>query len=74
MKTIILILSTILLFPGCIKTEIIGNPLEEKVDTVMTKKPHKPLPERDTTEHKDTGRVPIGFDAIVEDWEEINVN
>lgn len=67
MKATMLILSTLLLFSGCVKTEIIGDCFEEKVDTIMTKKPHKPLSERDTTEYNDTGRVSIGFAPSVED-------
>ena len=39
------------------------------VTDTTTKKPHKPLPPRDTTEVSDTARAEIGFDPSVEDWE-----
>ena len=54
---------------SCISTEVIGFEPIVVTDTT-TKKPHKPLPPRDTTEVSDTARAEIGFDPSVEDWEE----
>lgn len=54
------------------KTDIIGE-VEMQMDTVVVKKPHRPLhppfPPRDTTYVDDTSRVGIGFNPEVEDWE-----
>lgn len=59
---------------ACMKTTIIGAPIEEKADTVMTKKPHKDFAPKDTTNPSDTSRVSIGFDATVEEWEETDID
>lgn len=58
---------------SCMKTTIIGASIEEKADTVMTKKPHKPLPPP-PIESDDTTRVPIGWNPSVEDWEGTDVD
>lgn len=58
----------ILLLSSCMKTEVLNAPIEQ-MDTVMYRKPHKPLPPK---EKEDTARVPITFNPSVEDWEEIN--
>ena len=58
---------------SCISTEVIGFEPIVVTDTT-TKKPHKPLPPRDTTEVSDTARYEIGFDPSVEDWEEQDIN
>ena len=58
---------------SCISTEVIGFEPIVVTDTT-TKKPHKPLPPRDTTEVSDTARAEIGFDPSVEDWEEQDIN
>jgi hypothetical protein len=64
----------LLALTSCISTEVIGIVPETKVDTTVAKKPHKPLPPRDTTEVSDTGRAEIGFNPTVEDWEEQDIN
>ena len=48
-------------------TDVIGFTEPIVVTDTTTKKPHKPLPPRDTTSND---RVPIGFNPSVEDWEE----
>ena len=56
-----------LMLTSCVKTEVINAPIEQ-VDSVMTKKPHRPqTPSQDTTETDD--RIPIGFNPSVGDWE-----
>lgn len=72
-RAILWTLFLLLLFPSCMKTTIIGEPLPiEQVDTVVLKKPHKPpvpmLPQ-DTTD-----RVSIGWNPTVEDWEGTDVD
>lgn len=59
---------------SCISTEVIGFTEPIVVTDTTTKKPHKPLPPRDTTEVSDTARAEIGFDPSVEDWEEQDIN
>lgn len=59
---------------SCISTEVIGYTEPIVVTDTTTKKPHKPLPPRDTTEVSDTARAEIGFDPSVEDWEEQDIN
>lgn len=62
----------LLLLTSCVKTEVIHEVLQQQ-DTVMMKKPHKPLhPPKDTTDQD--GRVPITFNPSVEDWEEQDIN
>lgn len=75
MRLSLILLTSLLLglFPSCMKTTIIGAPIEEKADTVMTKKPHKPLPPP-PIESDDTTRVQIGWNPIVEDWEDTEVD
>lgn len=65
-------LAILLLLTSCMTTTIIGAPIEEKADTVMTKKPHKDFAPKDTTQ-VDTTRYPIEFNPIVEDWEDIDI-
>lgn len=55
-------------------TEVIGFTEPIELTDTTTKKPHKPLPPRDTTEVSDTARYEIGFDPSVEDWEEQDIN
>lgn len=69
MRRLILLLA----LTSCISTEVIGFEPRVVADTT-TKKPHKPLPPRDTTEVSDTARAEIGFDPSVEDWEEQDIN
>ena len=52
------------------KTEVLNAPIEQ-ADTVMMRKPHKPLPPRDTT---DTTRIPISFNPSVGDWDETEID
>lgn len=59
---------------SCMSTEVIGFTEPIVVTDTTTKKPHKPLPPRDTTEVSDTARAEIGFDPSVEDWEEQDIN
>ena len=55
---------------SCLKTEVIGyEPPEQAVDTMAKKE--RPMPPKDTTDQD--GRVPIGWDATVEDWDETDV-
>ena len=61
----------LLLVTSCMNTEIIGEPMVQ-VDTVVVKKPHKPpvpMPPQDTTD-----RVSIGWNPMVEDWENTDIN
>ena len=73
-RAILWTLFLLLLFPSCMKTTIIGEPLPiEQVDTVVLKKPHRPqTPSQDTTETDD--RIPIGFNPSVQDWEDTDIN
>ena len=57
----------LLLLTSCVKTEIINKHQDE--DIPVMKKPHKPMPPRDTTESHDTSRIPIGFKPNVGGWE-----
>ena len=70
MKRIICYLFCTMSCLGCLKTEVIGyEPPEQAVDTMAKKeRPMPPKPPRDTTDQD--GRVPIGWDATVEDWDE----
>lgn len=61
---------------SCLKTEVINyEPPEQAVDTMAKKErpmpPKPPKPPKDTTDQD--GRVPIGWDATVEDWDETDV-
>jgi hypothetical protein len=60
----------LLALTSCMSTEVIGIVPETKVDTTVAKKPHKPLPPTPPTPPADTGRVAIGFNPTVEDWEQ----
>lgn len=62
----------LLLLSSCISTEVLNAP-EEVVEVERMKKPHKPLPQRDTAEVDDTARYSIGFEPTVEDWDESSV-
>ena len=62
-----MILLSLCLLTSCLKTEVLNAPIEQ-ADTVMKRKPHKPLPPKDTT------RVRIGFNPIVSDWEETEID
>lgn len=62
-----IVLLLLLLLTSCVKTEVINEAVPQ-IDTVLMKKPHKPLPPRDTTE-----RVPIGFNPSVGDWDETEI-
>lgn len=53
----------ILCLASCMKTEVLNAPIEQE-DTVMMRKPHKPLPPA----FDDTARVQIGFNPSVEGW------
>ena len=70
MKRIICYLFCTMSCLSCLKTEVIGYEPPEQAVVTMTKKerPMPPKPPKDTTD-KD-GRVPIGWDATVEDWDE----
>ena len=76
MRLSLILLTSLLLglFPSCMKTTIIGAPIEEKADTVMTKKPQKDFAPKDTTNTSDTIRVPINFNVTVEEWEETDID
>jgi hypothetical protein len=51
-------------------TEII-NEVEPQLDTVLMRKPHRPLlPQIE----EDTTRITITFNPSVEDWEENDIN
>ena len=64
----------LLILTSCMSTEVIGYTEPIELADTTTKKPHKPLPPRDTTEVSDTARAEIGFDPSVEDWEEQDIN
>lgn len=70
-RSIMITLLLLLLLTSCMKTDII-NEVEPQLDTVVMKKPHKPisLP----IENDDTTRVEIGFNPSVEDWEDTEVD
>lgn len=67
----------VLLYPSCMKTDIIGE-VEMQADTVVVKKPHRPphppLPPRVSTSVDDTSKVGIDFNPTVEDWEGTDVD
>lgn len=69
-RAILLTLCLTLLLPSCIKTEVINAPIE-KADTVLMRKPHKPV---SPPIESDTTRVQIGFNPSVEDWEGTDVD
>lgn len=52
------------------KTKVLNAPIEQ-VDTVMYRKPYKPLPPK---EKEDTTRKPIEFNPSVNDWDEQDIN
>lgn len=67
----IVLILILCLATSCISTEVIGY---EPVDTMAKKErptPKPPRPPKDTTDQD--GRVPIGWDATVEDWEDTDV-
>ena len=72
MKLSRILLTSLLLglFPSCVKTEVINAHLEQ-VDSVVLKKPHKPL---SPPIESDTTRVQIGFNPIVSDWEDTEID
>ena len=51
------------------KTEVLNAPIEQ-ADTVMMRKPHKPLPPA----IDDTTRIQIGFNPSVEDWKDTEID
>lgn len=55
---------------SCMSTEVIGFTEPIVVTDTTTKKPHKPLPPTPPIPPSDTGRVAIGFNPTVEDWEQ----
>jgi hypothetical protein len=60
----------LLLLTSCMKTDII-NEVEPQLDTVLMRKPHRPLlPQIE----EDTTRITITFNPSVEDWEENDIN
>lgn len=59
-----MILLSLLLLTSCLKTEVLNAPIEQ-ADTVLMRKPHRPLPPA----IDDTTRVQIGFNPSVEDWD-----
>ena len=67
-----MILLSLLMLTSCLKTEVINAPIEQ-VDSVMMRKPHKPLPPP-PIESDDTTRVSIGWNPTVEDWEGTDVD
>lgn len=73
----LLLFLAVTLCPSCLKTEVIGyEPPEQAVDTMAKKErlmpPKPPTPPKDTTDQD--GRVPIGWNPSVEDWEEQDIN
>lgn len=64
-----MILLSLCLLTSCLKTEVLNAPIEQ-ADTVLMRKPHKPLPPT----IDDTARVQIGFNPSVEDWEETEID
>lgn len=67
MKAILVIL--LCTITSCIRTDIIGLPMETQKDTtIITKKPHKDF--SNVIELDDTTKVKIEFNPTVEDWEE----
>ena len=63
-------LPLLLLLTSCMKTDII-NEVEAQLDTVVMKKPHRPLP---PPIEEDTTRIQIGFNPSVEDWKDIEID
>ena len=75
MRLSLILLTSLLLglFPSCLKTEMVEEPMVQ-VDTVVLKKPHKPLPPPPIESDDTTDRVSIGWNPTVEDWEETDVD
>lgn len=67
---VMITLLLLLLLTSCLKTEVLNAPLSP---SPPAEKRHKGFP-KDTTERQDTARVPIEFDASVEDWNKTNVD
>ena len=65
-----MILLSLLLLTSCLKTEVLNAPIEQ-ADTVVMRKPHRPLP---PPIEEDTIRIQIGFNPTVEDWEDTEVD
>lgn len=63
-------LALLLLLSSCMKTEVLNAPLSP---SPPAEKRHKGF-QKDTTERQDTARVPIEFDASVNDWDEQDIN
>lgn len=60
----------LLLLTSCMKTDII-NEVEPQLDTVVMKKPHRPIP---PPIEEDTTRIQIGFNPSVEDWKDTEID
>lgn len=62
-------IALLLLLSSCIKTEVLNAPEPAEVERCM--KPHRehPVDSLIVDEPVDTIKVPIGFDASVNDWE-----
>ena len=70
----IVLLLILALVTSCISTEVTGiEPINAPaIDTTTKSKSHEPpKPPKDTTDQD--GRVPIGWDATVEDWDETEI-
>lgn len=67
---VILIIILLCTITSCIRTDIIGLPMETQKDTtIITKKPYKDF--SDTIEPDDTTKVKIEYSPTVEDWDEL---
>lgn len=65
----LMILLSLCLLTSCLKTEVLNAPIEQ-ADTVLMRKPHKPLPPL----IDDTTRVEIGFNPSVDGWEDTEID
>lgn len=65
------ILAAFLLLSGCIIVEVLDcTEPEPELTPIPMKQMQKDTTARDTTETKDTIRIPIGFEVGVDGWEE----
>ena len=58
---------SLFLLTSCMSTEVLMEMNPKDVDTIYKK---MYLPQKDTISIKDTTRIPIRFNPIVEDWKE----
>ena len=70
MKIALWTLLLLLLFPSCLKIEVLGEALKGNVDTLVVKTRHEQTPPQQPTRDTTEERIPIVFIPTIEDWEE----